>query len=334
MTEAAQPNPGLRSAATLLLALGEEPAAQVLKHLTPKEVQQVGSMMSTIGPLTQTDVTAALDKMLTDAESQVSVDNSDEYLRSVLTNALGADKASGILDRILLGQATKGLETLKWMDARVVWDQIRNEHPQTVAVILAYLEPDQAAEILIRFPETSRTDIIARVALLEGLQPHALRELDEIIEHRFSSNSTSRTASIGGAKSAANILNALEPAPEEKILSDLRAADAPLATRLEELIFTFEDLLDIGDKDFQELLRNVENTKLVPALKAADEHLRAKFFKNMSTRAGEALSEDIEASGPIRLVDAEAAQKELTLIARRLADEGKITLGRSGDEYV
>lgn len=334
MAEPAQVPSGLRAAATLLLALGEEPAAEVLKHLTAKEVQKVGSVMSSVGPLTRAEVSDTLTRMLAEADAQSSVAGSDEYIRSVLTNALGAEKAGGLLDRILLGQASKGLETLKWMDSRAIWEHLRNEHPQTMAVVLAYLDADQAGEVLTRFSESQRADILARVALLEGLQPHALRELDEIIERQFAVNASSRTATLGGAKTAANILNTLDQGVGESILGDIRSADEPLAARLEELIFTFHDLLELEDRDMQELLRAVPGTLLVPALKAADETLRSKLMKSMSSRAAEMLRDDIEASGPIRLADAEAAQKEIVAAARKLADDGKITLGRSAQTYV
>lgn len=334
MAEPAEAPSGLRAAATLLLALGEEPAAEVLKHLTAKEVQKVGSVMSSVGPLTRAEVTDTLTRMLAEADAQSSIVGSDEYIRSVLTNALGAEKAGGLLDRILLGQASKGLETLKWMDSRTIWEHLRNEHPQTMAVVLSYLDPDQAGEVLMRCSESQRADILARVAVLEGLQPHALRELDEIIERQFSANSASRTASLGGAKTAANILNSLDQGVGERILGEIRSADEPLAARLEELIFTFHDLLELEDRDMQELLRAVPSGQLVPALKAADEALRAKFMKNMSTRAAEMLRDDIEASGPIRLTDAETAQKEIVAATRRLAEEGKISLGRSAQAYV
>lgn len=334
MTETAAPPPGLRDAATLLLALGEEPAAQVLKELSAREVQKLGTTMTTIGKRSRDEVSKTLQKCIEQVESQAVGGDSKEYLRSVLTSALGVDKASGLLDRILLGHASKGLETLKWMDARSVAEQVRNEHPQTIAVVLAYLEADHAAEVLMRLSESVRAEIVARIAVLDGVRPSALSELDEVIERQFTGNNAARTAALGGLKSGANILNALDHSVESALLTQIRSEDEALATKLEELMFTFADLLELEDRDMQEVLRTVANDALVPALKAADEPLLAKFLKNMSQRAGEMLKDDIESSGPIKLSDVEAAQKKILIAARQLAADGKISLGAAGEEYV
>jgi flagellar motor switch protein FliG len=335
MAEPTPARPGIREAATLLLSLGEEPAAEVLKHLGAKDVQRIGTAMSEIGPLSRAEVSRTFDQFLEQVESQASIGvGTDEYIRSMLTNALGADKATGLIDRILFGRSSKGLETLKWMDARSVADSIRNEHPQTIAVILAYLEPEHAGEVLVRLAENVRAEIMTRIAMLDGVQPSSLGQLDEIIERQFSGNSATRTASLGGAKATAGILNQLDLSDENAILNQIRTMDPALATTIEELIFTFEDLLELEDRDFQELLRAVPSDVLIPALKAADETLRAKFFKNMSQRAGEMLKDDLEASGPIKVSDAEAAQKQILTTARSLADAGTISLGSKGESYV
>ncbi len=335
MAEQVESQSGVRAAATLLLTLGEGPAAEVLKHLSAKDVQRIGAAMARIGPLTREEISGTLGRLIEQADGQASVGvGSEDFVRSVLTNALGEDKASGLLDRILLGHASKGLETLKWMDPRSVADQLRNEHPQTIAVVLAYLEAEQAGEVLIRLSESVRPEVLARVATLEGVHPSALGELDDVIERQLSGGTTARTTSLGGPKAAANIVNTLEPSAEAALIREIRKSDEALATQIEELIFTFEDLLEIDDRGMQELLRSVPGETLVKALKAADHVLRAKFLKNMSQRAAEMLRDDIEAAGPIKVSDAEAAQKEVLTVARRMADEGKLALGGAGESYV
>lgn len=335
MTEQLEARPGVRAAAALLLTLGEEPAAEVLKNLSARDVQKIGSAMATIGPLSRSELEQTLARFLEEADAQASVGvGAEDYVRSVLTNALGADKASGLLDRILLGQASKGLETLKWMDARSVADQLRNEHPQTIAVVLAYLEPEQAGDVLMRLQESMRADLLARIAVLEGVQPGALSRLDEIIERQLSGGTSTRTTTLGGPKAAANILNTLEQTHESAILGAIRATDESLAVKIEELIFTFEDLLEIDDRGMQELLRNIEGATLVKALKAADDGVREKFFKNMSQRAAEMLRDDIDAAPPIKVSEVEGAQKEILVAVRQMAEAGKLALGGGGDAYV
>jgi flagellar motor switch protein FliG len=336
MAEQSIPDSGVRDAAVFLLSLGEESAAEVLKHLGAKDVQRIGAAMSDVGQLSRVQVTQTLDRFLQEVETQVSVGvGADEFIRTMLTKALGEDKASGLIDRILFGRSSKGLEMLKWMDARGVADNIRNEHPQTIAVVLAYLDADQAAEALGRLPENMRAEVVARIAGLDGVQPSALSQLDEVIERQFSGKVATRTASLGGAKAAANIINNMEISQEGVLLGQLREMDETLASTIEELIFTFDDLMDIEDRDFQELLRQVPNDQIVPALKAAEEAMRNKFFKNMSQRASATLKEDLEARGPIKVSEAEAAQKLILTLARKLAEAGTISLGSKGaDSYV
>ena len=335
MADSSSSRPGLREAATLLLTLGEQPAAEVLKFLAAKDVQRIGSAMSVIGSLSKIQVSETFRQFLDEVDTQASGGiGTDDYIRSMLTNALGADKASGLIDRILFGRSSKGLETLKWMDPRGVADSVRHEHPQTIAVILSYLEAEQASEVLMRLPQNMRAEVLTRVATLDGVQPSALTHLDEVIERQFSGKTAARTASLGGPKATANILNQLESSVENRLLTEIRTSDEKLATELEELIFTFEDLIGIEDRDMQELLRTVPGEALIPALKAADEDVRAKFFKNMSQRAGEMLKDDLESLGPVKLSDAEAAQKTILRSARALADAGTINLGGKGDSYV
>jgi flagellar motor switch protein FliG len=335
MADGANDKPGLRSAATLLLSLGEGPAAELLNYLSAKDFQRIGTAMTSLGPLSKVEVAETCKKFLELAEEQASVGlGADDYIRSMLTNALGEDKANGLIDRILFGRSSKGLETLKWMDPRGVAETIRHEHPQTIAVVLAYLEPEHASEIVIRLPENLRAEVLSRVATLDGLQPSALSHLDEVIERQFSGKSATRTATLGGAKATAAILNRLDGSEETAILEAIRRGDEQLASTIEDLIFTFHDLMAVEDRDLQTLLREISSDVLIPALKAADEELRTKFFKNVSQRAAEMLKDDIDARGPVKLSDAEAAQKQILQTARQMADAGTISLGGKGESYV
>ncbi|HEV2702309.1 MAG TPA: flagellar motor switch protein FliG [Steroidobacteraceae bacterium] len=325
----------MRDAAVLLLSLGEQAAADVLKHLGPKDIQRIGAAMSAVGQVTVTQVSGTLSSFFNEVQNQAAVGiGSDDYIRNTLTRALGEDKAAGLIDKILFGRSTKGLEMLKWMEPREVADHLRNEHPQTIAVVLAYLDSEQSAGILGRMSEPIRAEVLARIATLDGVQPSALNRLDELIERQFSGKDSTRTTSIGGPKAAADILNNMEPGQENLLLGHLRKSDVALATVIEDLIFTFDDLTEIEDRDFQSLLREVTQDLLVPALKAADEAVRAKFFKNMSQRAGEMLRDDLESRGPIKISEAEAAQREILNTARKLAEAGTISLTTNADGYV
>ena len=266
-------------------------------------------------------------------QTSLGVD-SDEYIRNVLTKALGADKAGGVIDRILLGRNSKGLEQLKWMDARSIAELIRLEHPQIIAIVLSFLDPDQAAEVLSVFPERVRPDIIMRIATLDGIQPAALQELDEILEKQFSGASNVKSSSLGGVKTAANILNLIEGSIESSIIEQVSSADQDLAQEIQDNMFVFENLIDVDDRGIQTLLREVASDQLMLALRGADEGLKEKIFKNMSKRAAEMLRDDLEAAAPARLSDVEAAQKEILSVTRRLADAGEIMLGGGGDDFV
>lgn len=260
--------------------------------------------------------------------------DSDEYIRNVLTKALGVDKAGGVIDRILLGRNSKGLEQLKWMDARSIAELIRLEHPQIIAIVLSFLDPDQAAEVLSLFPERVRPDVIMRIATLDGIQPAALQELDEILEKQFSGASNVKSSTLGGVKTAANILNLIEGSIESNIIEQVTSADQDLAQEIQDNMFVFENLIEVDDRGIQTLLREVASDQLMLALRGADEGLKEKVFKNMSKRAAEMLREDLEAAAPARLSDVEAAQKEILAVTRRLAEAGEIMLGGGGEDFV
>ena len=327
---------GVEQAAILLLSLGEQDAAQVLKHLGAKEVQKVGAAMAQLAGISREEVSGVLGQFATRVERQTSFGvDSDEYVRKVLNEALGAEKAGGVIDRILRGLSSRGLEAVKWMEPKAVAAMLRQEHPQIIAIVLSYLEPEQAGEVLGSLPEEMRPDVIVRIATLDGVHPSALNELDEVLEKQFAGSSTSKTGGFGGPKVAAAILNLLGSGAEGKIIEEITKSDATLGQRLQDLMFVFEDLKSIDDRGMQELLREVPGDKLILALKATDEELKQKFFKNMSERASQMLKDDLEAKGPVKLSEVEEAQKEILVTARRMADEGRVQLGgKGGEEYV
>ncbi len=326
---------GTERAAILLLTLGENEAAQVLKHMGAKEVQRIGAAMAKLANVSKEEVQGVISEFHTTVESQTSVGvGADEFLRKVLVDALGSDKAESIIDRINIGRSTKGLEALKWMDPRAVAELIRLEHPQIIAIVLAYLDADQAAEVLQLLPVPVRSDVIARIALLDGVQPSALTELDDIMEKQFAGKSTGKTSVLGGAKAAANIINFLDPSQESVLMEQVAKSDEALAARIEELVFVFDNLLELDDRGMQELLRNVASDQLLLALKGTDDELKEKIFKNMSQRAAEMLKDDLEAKGPVRVSEVENAQKEILKVARKLAESGAIALGGKGEQFV
>ena len=326
---------GTERAAILLLTLGTEEAAEVLKHMNPKEVQAIGGAMANMTNITKNSVAVVMDEFMGAVGNQTALGiGSEDYIRSMLVGALGEDKAGNMIDRILLGSGSSGLEELKWMDARQVAEVIRLEHPQIIAIVLSYLEPDQAAEVLTLLPERARPDILMRVAYLDGIAPAALQELDRIMEKQFEGNSNVAQASIGGVKSAANILNFMDVSNEQSISSTIAEADQDMAEQIADLMFVFDNLQDVDDRGIQSLLREVSSESLVVALKGAEAAVKAKFLKNMSSRAAEMMEEDMEVRGPVRVSDVEVAQKEIIAIARRMADEGDIQLGGGGEEFV
>jgi flagellar motor switch protein FliG len=326
---------GVERSAILLLALGEKDAAEILRHMGPKEVQDVGLAMATLTGVTTDQMEAVMHEFVSTLETQTALGlGSDEYIRNMLTSALGEDKAGGVIDRILLGRNSKGLEQLKWMDPRAIAELIRLEHPQIIAIVLSFLEPDQAAQVISQFQDRVRTDVIMRIATLDGIQPVALQELDEILEKQFSGASNVKSSSLGGVKTAAEILNMLDGAIESKLMEEVAEVDADLSQELQDNMFVFDNLVDVDDRGIQTLLREVSTEQLLLALRGADEVLKEKIFKNMSKRAAEMLKDDIDAAAPAKLSDVEASQKEILQVARRLADAGEIMLGGGGDEFV
>jgi flagellar motor switch protein FliG len=328
---------GAERAAVLLMSLGEDSAAEILKHMEPKEVQRIGEAMASLSNVNKDSVGEVLSSFCDHIDEQTSLGvGNEEYLRNVLVGALGQDKAGNIIDRILLGRHSKGLEALKWMEPRAVAEIIRLEHPQIIAIVLAYLDSDQAAEVLSALPDRMRSDILMRIASLDGIQPSAIHELDEILERQFTGNANNvRSSSVGGVKTAANILNFMETAVEAQILDQVRETDADMGQEIQDLMFVFENLIDVDDRGIQSLLREVSSENLILALKGADEGIKDKIFRNMSKRASEMLRDDLEAKGPVKVSEVEGAQKEILAIARRMAESGEISLGgKGGDEFI
>jgi flagellar motor switch protein FliG len=327
---------GTERAAILLLSLGEQEAAEVLKHMGAKDVQRLGSAMTQLTNISRQEVTTVLGEFTQTVESQTSLGiGVDDYLRKVLIGALGEDKAAGVIDRILFGRSSKGLEALKWMDARAVSELIRQEHPQIISIVLAYLDADQSAEVLAQFPEWLRADVIMRIATLDGIQPHALHELDEVIEKQFAGKTGAlKTSVIGGVKTASNILNFMDASQENALIEHIKKVDDALGVKIQDLMFVFADIAEIDDRGMQEVLRAVPGEKLLLAMKGADDTLKEKIFKNMSQRAAEMLKDDLESKGPVRLSEVEAAQKEILAIVRKMAESGTIQLGGKGEEFI
>ena len=324
---------GLERAAVLLLSLGEQEAAEVLRHIGPKEVHKVSTAMANLGTVSREQVGAVLAEFVETVNNETALGvGSHEYLKSVLVKALGEDKASNIIDRVLMGENAGGLEQLKWMDPRAIVEIIKLEHPQIIAVVLSYLDPEQAAEVVSLLPEKVRPDVLLRIATLDRLQPTALQELNDVIESQFKGNAHVKSSTVGGIKTAANILNVMEPSLEEAIMDQITEVDADLSEKIQDLMFVFDDLATVDDRGMQALLREISSETLILALKGADEAVKNKVFSNMSKRAAEMLRDDLEAKGPVRLSEVEAAQKEILTVARRLSESGDIVLGGKGAE--
>jgi len=324
---------GIEKGAILMLSLGEEEAAEVFKFLGPKEAQKLGTQMAKTKDVSRSRIEEIASELIERASSQSTLGlDSDNYIRSVLTKALGEDKAGFLLDRILQGSDTSGIEGLKWMDPGTVAELIKNEHPQIIATILVHLERDLAAAILNMFVERLRSDVILRIATLEGIQPNALAELNDVLAKVLSAGDKLKKTTLGGVRAAAEILNFVGATSEKSVLDEIREHDSDLSQRIQDEMFTFDNLLDLDDRSIQTVLRDVQSDQLVIALKGADETIREKIFKNMSSRAAEGLREDLESRGPVRLSEVEAAQKDILKVVRKLADAGTIQLGGGGDD--
>ena len=324
---------GLNDAAIMLMSLGEEEAAEVFKHLSPKEVQKLGETIARMRTVSREKVDEVLNRFTSDAAAQsLLVSDTSNYVRAVLKRALGDDKAALLIDRILQGGDVSGIESLKWMDPLSVAELLRNEHPQIVAAILVHLDAEQSSDILMHLTERQRSDVMLRIATLEGIQPTALKDLNEVLFKVLAGGDKVRKSSLGGIKAAAEIINLLGSGMDAAVLESIRGYDMDLAQKIMDKMFVFDDIVKLDDRAIQTVLREVASETLVVALKGAQPEVRDKILSNMSSRAAEALREDLESRGPMRLSEVEAQQKEILKTVRRLADEGQIALASGGDD--
>jgi flagellar motor switch protein FliG len=322
---------GLQDAAVLLMSLGEAEAAEVFKHLSPKEVQKLGEAIARTKGITRDRVDSVVEKFTAVAASQsLLVQDSGDYVRNVLKRALGDDKATLLIDRILQGGDVSGIESLKWMDALSVAELLRSEHPQIVAAIMVHLDVDQASEILKLFSERQRNEVMLRIATMEGIQPTALKDLNEVLFQVLSGTDKVRKSSLGGVKAAAEMINLMGANVEGTVIESIRSHDPDLAQKIMDKMFVFDDLIKLDNKAIQTVLKEVATDTLISALKGAQPELKEKILSNMSSRAAETLREDLESRGPMRLSEVEAQQKEILKTVRRLADEGQIVVGGGG----
>ncbi|HEY0503166.1 MAG TPA: flagellar motor switch protein FliG [Lysobacter sp.] len=326
---------GVQRAAVVLLSLGEQQAAEVLKHMSAKEVQKLGVAMTSVSGVSRDSVGKVIDQFVdTLAQPSGLGSGADEYVRAVLVQALGEERASSLIDRSLLGRNTSGLDTLKWMEPRAIADLVRNEHPQIIAIVMAHLESDQAAEALKCLPDRVRADVLLRIATLDGIPPNALNELNDVMARQFAGAQNLKSSSVGGVKVAANILNFMDSGQDEVILGAIGEIDNELGVRIRDLMFVFDNLAEIDDRAMQAVLREVPNDRLAVALRGADARVREKITANMSQRAAEILLEDMEARGPVRLAEVEAAQKEILAMVRKMAEAGTIQLAAKAEAFV
>jgi flagellar motor switch protein FliG len=324
---------GLQKAAVLMLALGQEACVEVMRYLEPKEVQKLGTIMSTMNSVSTESLNNALAELQreTGGNRSFSIDSSS-YVTEVLTKALGDDKASSLINRILTTSASTGIDNLKWMDPKSVAEFISNEHPQIIATILLHLDPLQASEILAEFSERTRIDTILRIATLDSIQPLILNDLNDVLNDLLTGNDVLRTRPIGGIRATAAIMNFFNSNIESVLMSKLKEFDEDLANQINDKMFVFDDIIEISDRDIQTILIEIPSESLIIALKGAKENIKTKILKNMSERAAEMLAEDLNAKGPVRLSDVEKEQKEILKIIKRLVDEGQITLQAGGDD--
>ena len=325
---------GTQRAAVVLLSLGESQAAEVLKHMSAKEVQKLGLAMTSVGGISHDSVAQVFDDFVDVLAQPGALGSADDYIRAVLTQALGEERASSLIDRILAGRNTSGLDTLKWMEPRAIADLVRTEHPQIIAIVLSHLDPDQAADVIKVLPERVRPDVLVRIATLDGIPPNALNELNDVMARQFSGSQNIKSSSVGGIKVAANILNFMDSGQDEVILGSIGEIDDALGTRIRDLMFVFDNLAEIDDRAIQTVLRDIPSDKLAVALRGADPRVREKITTNMSQRAAEILLEDMEARGPVRLAEVEAAQKEILATVRKMADDGTIQLAAKAEAFV
>jgi len=335
-TEITERLSGTQKSAILMMLLGEEEAAEILKNLSPKEVQHLGGAMYSVRNTDQETVNAVLDEFLAIIKKQTSLGlGAGNYIRNVLNRALGEDKAQSVLSRITPASSERPIEILDWMDGRSIAELLQDEHPQIIALIISYLDYSQASDVLNQLPEDLQPEIVQRIATLETVDPEALRELELVMQMKFKANTSLRSTKVGGVKAAAKIMNFTKANMEKRILGAIRRTDKDLMQAIQDNMFTFDNLGMSDDRSLQTLLRMVEPEDLIMALKGATVELQEKLFGCMSTRAASNIKDEMEVLGPVRLTEVQTAQKQIIEVARKMSDEGTIVLaGRGGDEMV
>jgi flagellar motor switch protein FliG len=319
-----------------MMLLGEDEASEILKNLTPKEVQHIGAAMYSVEGLDQDTVNKVLDEFLAIIKEQTSLGlGAGDYIQNVLNKALGNDRAQSILGRITPTESSNAIEILEWMDSRAISELISDEHPQIIALIISYLDPAQASDVLVMLDEKLQPEIIKRIATIQTVQPDALKNLELVMQKKFAANTSLRASQVGGVKAAASIMNFMKGEDEQKIFKEVAKFSKNLMTDIQEAMFVFDNLIKSDDKSMQVIIRSVETEDLVLAMKGADEELQEKMFSCMSQRAAANVQDEMDALGPVRLSEVQEAQKRIINTARRLSDEGSIVLaGRGGDDYV
>lgn len=327
---------GTQRAAILMMLFGESAAAGVMRNLTPPEVQHLGTAMYSVGGIEHAQLEEVIEEFLSRLLAETGIGlGATGYIRTMMTEALGDDKAQSVISRINPSSAERPIDILDWMDAPSIAELIVDEHPQIIALVIACLGYALAADVLSLLPELMQPDVIRRIAALNTVQPEALRDLEAVMQRKFKSSSSTRASQIGGVKAAARIMNFTRQAMEQRILKDIRKDDKDLMQGIQDNMFVFDNLVKSDDRSLQTLMRNLENEVLVLALKGTDEVLRDKLLGSMSTRAAANLRDEMEALGPVRLTDVQEAQKQIIATARRLSDEGTIVLaGRGGEQMV
>ena len=335
-TEITERLTGTQKSAILMMLLGEEEAAEILKNLSPKEVQHLGGAMYSVRNTDQETVNAVLDEFLAIIKRQTSLGlGAGNYIRNVLNRALGEDKAQSVLSRITPASSERPIEILDWMDGRSIAELLQDEHPQIIALIVSYLDYSQASDVLNLLPEDIQPEIVQRIATLETVDPEALRELELVMQMKFKANTSLRSTKVGGVKAAAKIMNFTKANMEKRILGAIRRNDKDLMQAIQDNMFTFDNLSMSDDRSLQTLLRSLETEDLIMALKGATVELQEKMFGCMSSRAAANIKDEMEVLGPVRLTEVQSAQKQIIEVARRMSDEGTIVLaGRGGDEMV
>lgn len=332
---AAKAQAGAKNAAKLLTALGEKHAADILRRLPSDVVQSIGYHMMTLESLSTAEMNALILEFMQDCvDTKTPSVSRDEYTKKVLVDALGVETAESVIEKILLGGDNRGLDSLRWLEPSLIAGIIKSEHPQIQAIVIAYLPHDIAGRVIKELPREIALDVLLRMATMESIDPQALQELNNSLEKKIQGVSAKQSSTIGGVKNVAQIFNTLERGYDKQLLEEIASHDPTLEARISELMFVFDDLINVPDNDFQRLMREVPTDRFVLALKGNDNGLKEKAIANMSTRAAEIFLDDLDAIGPVKIKDVEIAQKEVLAIAKKLAEAGDIILSEDSEEII